>query len=107
MKRILALFSVVLLMAVMLCGCAKRAAEDAADTVSNAVSDVKEDADRYGKTDDDTDGHIDDPTIRSRRTIRMPIMTILLTAETVTLRRWVTATVISYNDDKIDNRAVT
>ncbi len=58
-----------LLMAVALCGCAKRAAEDAADTVSNAVSNVKEDADRYGKTEDDTDGHIDDTTTDEQPTV--------------------------------------
>lgn len=69
MKRILALFSVVLLMAVMLCGCAKRAVEDAADTVSNAVSDVKEDADRYGKTDDDANRHVDDATAGDQPTV--------------------------------------
>lgn len=69
MNKFLALLCVVLLLAVSLCGCAKKAAEDAADTVSSAVSDVKEDADKYGKTDEDADGHVDDATAEEQPTM--------------------------------------
>lgn len=55
MRKIILILCAVLMLAVLLCGCAKRAAKDAADTVSSAVSDVKEDADKYGKVDEATD----------------------------------------------------
>lgn len=60
MRKILIVLCAVLMAAALLCGCAKRAAKDVADTVSSAASDVKEDADKYGKTGDDDNGVIGD-----------------------------------------------
>lgn len=60
MRKILIVLSAALMIAALLCGCAKRAAEDVADTVSSAASDVKDDADKYGKTGDDDNGVIGD-----------------------------------------------
>ena len=69
MTKLLSLLCATLLLTAMLCGCAKRAAEDAADKVSSAASDIKEDAERYGKTDDDTDGNIKDDTAEPEPTM--------------------------------------
>ena len=60
MRKILIVLCAALMAAALLCGCVKRAAKDVADTVSSAASDVKEDADKYGKTGDDDNGVIGD-----------------------------------------------
>lgn len=65
MAKLLSLLCAVLMMAAVMGGCAKRAAEDVADTASEVVSDIKDDADEYGKVEDDTENYTDgsEPTL--------------------------------------------
>ena len=62
MKRWMIFICAAALTVSMLTGCAKRAAEDAKDAVSSAASEMKEDADKYGKIDGETKATIAENT---------------------------------------------
>ncbi len=62
MTKLLTCLCALVMIAALLGGCVQRAADDVSDTVSSVASDMKEDADKYGKTDDSTDGMIGDGT---------------------------------------------